>query len=158
MPYLLTTLIVILVIVAIAWWRPAPAAVFEFERGLRYRRGKFVKVLGPGAHWMSRRSGRISKVDVRAFYLVVPGQELLSLDGIAIKVSLAAHLQVVDPNLAVNTVQDYRALLQLRLLKALGASGGNTVVVGSPEMGISLKSPTKARGPSPPPPPAAPDA
>src|SRR5258708_22201837 len=109
MPYLLTTLIVILVIVAIAWWRPATTTVFEFERGLRYRRGKFVKVLGPGAHWMSRRSGRISKGDVRAFYLVVPGQELLSLDGIAIKVSLAAHLQVLDPNLAVTTVQDYRA-------------------------------------------------
>src|SRR5258708_25672573 len=115
MPYLLTTLIVILVIVAIAWWRPATTTVFEFERGLRYRRGKFVKGLGPGAHWMSRRSGRISKVDVRAFYLVVPGQELLSLDRIAIKVSLAAHLQAVDPNLAANPVQDYRAARYARL-------------------------------------------
>ncbi len=263
MPYLLTALIVILVIVAIAWWRPATTTIFEFERGLRYRRGRFIKVLGPGAHWMSRRSGRISKVDVRAFYLVVPGQELLSLDGIAIKVSLAANLQVVDPNLAVNTVQDYRAavyavlqlacrelvsamkvedllasrpqlgaslmekgaapiaemgvklisvdvrdlmlpgdlkkifaqevqarkeglaalerargetaalrslanaarlvqdnpaLLQLRLLQTLGASSGNTVVVGSPEVGISLQAPTKGRGPSPQSPPAAPDA
>src|SRR5258708_6507674 len=142
MPYLLTTLIVILVIVAIAWWRPATTTVFEFERGLRYRRGKFVKVLGPGAHWMSRRSGRISKVDVRAFYLVVPGQELLSLDGIAIKVSLAAHLQVVDPNLAVNTVQDYRAavyaVLQLACRDLVSAMKVEDLLASRPQLGTSL--------------------
>ena len=39
--------------------------IFEFERGLKYRKGKFVEVLGPGRYWIFSRSSTISKIDVR---------------------------------------------------------------------------------------------
>jgi regulator of protease activity HflC (stomatin/prohibitin superfamily) len=251
-PVYLILLLIVLAIAGLAWWGPASTTVYEFERGLRYRRGRFVGVLEPGVYWATRRYGRISKVDVRPYYLVVPGQELLSLDGVGVKVSLAANIQVVDPEAALSKVQDYRAavyavlqlacrdlisamkiedlltsrpqlsaslmeksvapiaemgvklvsaeirdlmlpgdlkrvfaqevqarkeglaalerargetaalrslanaarmvqdnpaLLQLRLLQTLGGSSGNTVVVGSPEGGISLRPPAKRRAP-----------
>ena len=82
MPLLVISLLIVVAIAGLAFWRPASTTVFEFERGLRYRRGRFVGVLEPGVYWVTRRSGRISKVDVRANYLIVPGQELLSQDGV----------------------------------------------------------------------------
>lgn len=141
MPLLVISLLIV-VAVAGLFWRPASTTVFEFERGLRYRRGRFVGVLEPGVYWVTRRSGRISKVDVRANYLIVPGQELLSQDGVGVKVSLAANIQIVDPNVAVNTVQDYRAavyvILQLACRDLVSAMKVEDLLTGRPQLGTSL--------------------
>jgi regulator of protease activity HflC (stomatin/prohibitin superfamily) len=116
--------------------------VYEFERGLRYRRGRFVGVLEPGVYWVTRRYGRISKVDVRPYYLVVPGQELLSLDGVGLKVSLAANIQVVDAEAALNKVQDYRAavyaVLQLACRDLISAMKIDDLLTSRPQLSTSL--------------------
>jgi len=94
-------------LVALAYWSPSSMTIFEFERGLRYRNGRFAGVLGPGRYWFSKRTGRIAKLDVRPVILAVPGQELLTSDGIAVKVSLLATYEVADVALATNNVQNY---------------------------------------------------
>jgi regulator of protease activity HflC (stomatin/prohibitin superfamily) len=142
MPALLISLLIVLAIVGLVWWGPVTTTVFEFERGLRYRRGRFVGVLEPGVYWVTRRYGRISKVDVRPYYLVVPGQELLSLDGVGFKVSLAANIQVVDPEAAVNKVQDYRAavyaVLQLVCRDLVSSMKVEDLLSSRPQLGTSL--------------------
>jgi len=94
-------------LVALGYWSPSQLTVFEFERGLRYRNGRFAEVLGPGRYWYSKRTGRITKVDVRPVILPIPGQELLTSDGIAVKVSVLANYEVADVALATNKVQNY---------------------------------------------------
>lgn len=92
---------------AFVHWRPTQLTVYEFERGLRYRAGRFAGELAPGRYWYSARSGRITKVDVRPATVTVPGQELITSDGIGVKVSVLATIEVADAARAINKVQNY---------------------------------------------------
>jgi regulator of protease activity HflC (stomatin/prohibitin superfamily) len=119
MPTLIAIVAGLVAVAAFAFWLPGRVTVFEYERGLRYRRGRFIGVLPPGAHWVARRGGAITRVDVRPQVVTVPGQELLTSDGIGVKVSLVANVEVVDAAKAINQVQNYTAALYTQLQVAL---------------------------------------
>ena len=99
----------VLVVIALLYVRASflRVTVFEFERGLRYTNGRFRGVLNPGRYWIYRRNTTVRKIDVRPKVVSVPGQEVLSADGVSLKVSLAATYEVTDPHLAVNSVESY---------------------------------------------------
>jgi regulator of protease activity HflC (stomatin/prohibitin superfamily) len=101
--------------------------VLEFERGLRYHRGRFTGVLQPGQYRTSVATTAIRKVDVRPKVIAISGQEVLTADGVAIKVSLAARYRVVDPALAVNGVENYEIALYTALQLAL-----RSAIAGAP--------------------------
>src|SRR4051794_22416820 len=65
--------------------------VYEFERALRYDRGRYVRLLGPGQHWIYRRRSTLRTVDVRPSFISVPGQEVLTSDAVTLRISLAAN-------------------------------------------------------------------
>ncbi len=69
----------------------------EWERVLVYRDGRFETELGPGRHRVRRRRRRQVRVHVRPRLLLVPAQEVLTADGLAVKVSLIATVRVADP-------------------------------------------------------------
>jgi regulator of protease activity HflC (stomatin/prohibitin superfamily) len=83
--------------------------VYEFEVGLRYHDGRFTGVVQPGAYWVWTPSTSIRRVDTRTLFRSVQGQELVTSDGISVKISLALIQRVVDPALAVHGVEDYVA-------------------------------------------------
>ena len=93
--------------------------VFEYERGLRYDRGRFSGLLEPGQYWILRSHTLVEKVDVRPVFVSVPGQEVLSADGVALRTSLAAEYRVSDPALAAHEIDDHRAALYVTLQLAL---------------------------------------
>ncbi len=93
--------------------------VFEFEQGLRYSRGRFIGLMRPGMYWLARPFSLIRKVDVRPTFVSVPGQEVLSADGVALKVSLAAKYRVADAAVAMHQIEDYQHALYLELQIAL---------------------------------------
>ena len=104
----------------IAVWRLLRrVTVYEYERGLKYVKGVFREVLEPGQHWYVSVFTTVRKIDVRPKFITLPGQEVLSADGVTLKVSLAASYEVENPNVAVNDVQDYEAALYLHLQIAL---------------------------------------
>lgn len=139
MPVVLTILTVLVALAALVYWSPSRVTVFEFERGLRYRRGRFVGALQPGIHWVARRGGAITKVDVRPYVLTIPGQELLTSDGIGVKVSLVAGVEVVDPAVAVNQVQNYTTtlytLLQVTLRHVVSSRSLEDLLAGRADIG-----------------------
>jgi regulator of protease activity HflC (stomatin/prohibitin superfamily) len=96
--------------------------VFEYERGLRYVRGRFVGVMEPGQSWTWTYTTAVRKVDMRARVVPVAGQEVLSADGVAIKASLAATYRIVDPAQAINAVESYETALYTALQLALRAA------------------------------------
>jgi regulator of protease activity HflC (stomatin/prohibitin superfamily) len=120
--------LVVLIAVALVLARASltKATVFEYERGLRYTNGKFRGELSPGSHWIYRRNTFVRKVDVRPRVVSVPGQEVLSADGVSLKVSLAATYEVADPSVAINTVESYEqavyTTLQLSVREIIGAA------------------------------------
>ena len=88
---------------------PIRITVFEYERGLKYVKGRFKQVVGPGQYWLwAFGSTTLRKVDMRPQYLSVPGQAVLTADGIGLKISLMTVYRVSDPAMAINQVADYR--------------------------------------------------
>jgi len=98
--------------------------VREYERGLFYRKGQFVELLGPGryVYWKWRHC-RIDVVDIREFSQTIEGQEILTSDKIGVRVTLIAQFKVVDPVTARHAVHDYTSQLyqdlQLTLREAI---------------------------------------
>jgi regulator of protease activity HflC (stomatin/prohibitin superfamily) len=113
--------------------------IFEYERGLLYRQGKFQRVLSPGRHWSLRFIHSVHKIDIRNQFVTLPGQEVLSADNITIKISLAASYQVDDPYLALNKTANYQAalylLLQLQLRDLVGATNIEELLAKRKEIG-----------------------
>jgi regulator of protease activity HflC (stomatin/prohibitin superfamily) len=96
--------------------------VFEYERGLLYHNGRFVRILEPGAYRHVASSSTVVKLDTRPRVVSVPGQEVLSSDGISLKISLAAQYAVTDPHRATNASQNLHETLYLQLQLALRAA------------------------------------
>jgi regulator of protease activity HflC (stomatin/prohibitin superfamily) len=116
--------------------------VFEYERGLRYRNGRFVGIADPGSHWTYRPRDVIRKVDIRPRFVSITGQEVLSSDGVTLKVSLAAEYEIADADVAINKVESAdQALymtLQLALRQIVGQSTIDDVLAHRDEFGRRL--------------------
>jgi regulator of protease activity HflC (stomatin/prohibitin superfamily) len=87
----------------------------ESHRGLRYENGVFKEVMAPGRYELPpiqtffgpKTTVEIVQVDVRERELTIKGQEILTADKVAIRVSIIVQFQVRDPAAAVNKVQNY---------------------------------------------------
>ena len=75
----------------------AKRTLLEHERALRYDHGRLVGVVGPGRIRFRARRTMLRAVDLRPQFLPVPGQEVLTSDGVPVKVSVVARWHVVDP-------------------------------------------------------------
>lgn len=93
--------------------------VFEYQKALKYTKGRYTQTLGPGQYWILSSRSTIVPVDVRPEFITIPGQDVLSADGVTLKVSLAAQFEVSDPNVAVNKNANFRNSLYLFLQVAL---------------------------------------
>lgn len=102
--------------------------VYEYERALRYYKGLYTGLLLPGCYWIWRKTTTVVKLDIRLKFISITGQEVLSSDGVTLKVSLAAKYEIVDPHKAVNTVDNYQEALYLVLQLALREIIGSTKI------------------------------
>jgi regulator of protease activity HflC (stomatin/prohibitin superfamily) len=93
--------------------------VEEWERVLAYRDGRFVEALEPGRHRRARRRRRFVRVAVRPRLLVVPSQEVLTGDGLTVKVSLFATCRTLDPRSWYETVENADGFVYAALQVAL---------------------------------------
>lgn len=93
--------------------------VFEYQKGLKYSRGRYMGILDPGSYWILKNSSTVTLIDIRPESITIQGQDVLSSDGVTLKISLAAEFQVIDPNLAINRNQNFRTTLYLTLQMAL---------------------------------------
>ncbi len=126
-PALIVLALVALLAIAIVYAN-VRITIFEYERGVRFRRGRFSRVLDPGVYWYLPAFTRIQKIDVRPARLAVAGQEVLSADGVAVKASVAATYRVADPQRAILSADDYRAAVYSELQLALRAVVSDTKV------------------------------
>lgn len=82
--------------------------VYDYERGLLYRNGLFLRVLGPGKYRIWPFTGvSITKTDVRLTNLTIQNQKLLTADQITVTVNLTVSYRVVAPELAAHAVQSF---------------------------------------------------
>lgn len=117
---ILVLVLVGLVLAALAS-RVIKTTVFEYERGLKFSKGRLTGVLGPGQYWHLAGRTMIRRIDTRPSRVVVGGQEVLSADGVALKASLTATVQITDVEKAVLGSDDYHAAIHTELQLALRA-------------------------------------
>lgn len=100
-------------------WITRPGTEFvikDTHRGLWYEDGKLDGVLEAGKYKIPRRWWpRLFKaklvevvlVDIRERDLTIKGQEILTADKVAIRVSILVQFRVTDPRAALHTVENY---------------------------------------------------
>ena len=93
--------------------------IFEYEKAVKYVKGKYSKILEPGKYYVFSPNVSLVKVDIRPKVVTIPGQEVLSSDGVTVKISLAAEYEINAPYLALNNVEDYRNALYMILQLAI---------------------------------------
>lgn len=123
--------------------------VFEYEKGLKYRKGKFKELVGPGQYWYIPYFVIIQKIDTRPRFVSIAGQEVLSSDGVTLKVSIAANFEISDPDIAINKIQSFQDALyielQLALREIIGAADIDTILSNRDEMSTKLKEMTEQK-------------
>src|SRR5581483_4578262 len=88
----------------------------DTHRGLWYEDGVLIKVVEAGRYKISNREGIFGRkkplvelvlVDMRERDLTIKGQEILTADKVALRVSIIVQFRVVDPKLALHAVEKY---------------------------------------------------
>jgi regulator of protease activity HflC (stomatin/prohibitin superfamily) len=83
--------------------------VMEYQKAVLYEDGRYVRTLGAGRYWLNRVYPRqeATLVDVRLASLAVAGQEVLTADKLAVRLTLVAQYRVADPAKAMTLVQNF---------------------------------------------------
>ena len=100
--------------------RPRDIIIKDTHRGLWYEDGVLVKVLEAGRHVIPRQIDlgfwrkprvEVALVDLRERDLTIKGQEILTADKVAIRISIVVQYRVVDPRAALHAVANYEERL-----------------------------------------------
>ncbi|MFO1372453.1 MAG: slipin family protein [Candidatus Competibacteraceae bacterium] len=133
MQYWVPSVLLIALIVLLFKYGIKRSTILEYERGLLYDKGRFKKILEPGQYWYLPLLTVIHKLDMRPCFVSITGQEVLSADGITLKISLAAHYEITDPVVATNRARNFQDALYLELQLALRE------IIGSVDIDTLLK-------------------
>jgi regulator of protease activity HflC (stomatin/prohibitin superfamily) len=117
--------------------------VHEHERGLRFRSGRLTGLVGPGSYLTLRPLSELRVLDTRPRSLPIEGQEILTADGVAAKVSLVARFEVGDPTAAVTRDTDFQRttylVLQLGLRDAITRRTLDEALAARLQMGAEIR-------------------
>jgi regulator of protease activity HflC (stomatin/prohibitin superfamily) len=117
--------------------------VQEWERVLAYKDGRFEEVLEPGRHRRRRWRRRLVRVQVRPRLLVVPSQEVLTSDGLSVKVSLTVAVRSADPRRWHEAVEDadgfVYATLQIALREVVAGQSLDELLAARGSLGEDVR-------------------
>lgn len=95
-PLLLLILVIVVLIATLASRFIGSVTIHEYERGLRFVRGRFTGLADAGTIYYLKPSTEIRVLDVRPTSMTIEGQEVMTSDGVALKISLVARYVVGD--------------------------------------------------------------
>lgn len=102
--------------------------VQPYQKGRLTYNGKFVRLLDEGAYyfWNNGTKVEVSFVDTRLLQMNVQGQEMLTLDKVALRVNFVCRYRISDFVRVFTEIEDYeeqiRVLAQLALREYVGRS------------------------------------
>ena len=108
--------------------------IFQYERGIKFHKGKFKEVVGPGKYTYFTSTTHLEIFDMRPAILQLNGQELLTADNVSVKISLAVKYQILDPQALISEYQNFHDYLYMSVQFKLRE------VISSIEMDELLKS------------------
>jgi regulator of protease activity HflC (stomatin/prohibitin superfamily) len=104
----------------------AVRVLFEYERGVLFRLGRFATVKGPGLRFIIPVVDKLIKVSLRTVAMDVPPQDVITKDNVSVKVNAVIYFRVLAPEKALIEVENYlyatSQLAQTTLRSVLGQS------------------------------------
>jgi len=98
--------------------------VYEYERGVIFRLGKYSGIKSPGLKWILPFIDQMVKVDLRTIARDVPPQDIITRDNVTVQVNAVVFMRVVQPEKAILEVDNYMyntsQLAQTTLRSVLG--------------------------------------
>lgn len=82
--------------------------VKEYERGVIFRLGRLQGARGPGVFFIIPFVETMVKVSLQTVTMDIPPQDIITRDNVTVRVNAVTYFRVVDPNLAVVEVENYR--------------------------------------------------
>ena len=99
--------------------------VSEYERGIKFRFGKFKKIMKPGWNLVLPIIESYRKVDIRTKAVDVPEQDAITKDNVSIRINAVIYYKVFDASKAILAVERYQyavgQLAQTTMRNAVGA-------------------------------------
>ncbi len=99
--------------------------VSEYERGIKFRFGKFKKIMKPGWNIVLPIIESYKKVDIRTKAVDVPEQDAITRDNVSIRINAVIYYKVFDASKAILAVERYQyavgQLAQTTMRNAVGA-------------------------------------
>ena len=84
----------------------------QYERGVKFRLGRYVGTKGPGLALLIPIIDRIQKVDMREQVIDEPPQTAISKDNALVDIDFVVFLQVADAEAAVINIRSYEAAVR----------------------------------------------
>ena len=117
--------------------------VFEYKRALKFRFGKYVKILQPGLRWIIPFVETIQKVDIRVITINIVSQEVMTEDNVPCSIDGVVFFKISDPEKAVLEVEEFSfaitQLSQAALRDVCGKVELDTILSKREEMGKNIK-------------------
>ena len=111
MPQAILTLVVLIFVFIII---PSIKQINEYERGIRFRFGKFNKIMNPGWNLVLPIIHSYNKVDIRTKAVDVPAQDAITSDNVTIKINAVLYYKIFDASKAIIAVENFQfAVAQL---------------------------------------------
>ena len=117
--------------------------VFEYKRALKFRFGKYVKILQPGFRWVIPLVETIQIVDIRVITINIVSQEVMTEDNVPCSIDGVVFFKINNPEKAVLEVEEYKfaitQLSQAALRDVCGKVELDTILSNREEMGKNIK-------------------
>jgi regulator of protease activity HflC (stomatin/prohibitin superfamily) len=121
----IAVVLVVLLVIGLTALGASVRVLREYERGVVFRLGRVMNLRGPGLILLMPTIDRMVRISLRTVTLTVPPQEVITRDNIPVRVTAVGYYRVVDPNKAVNAVENFHnATLQISQTTLRSVLGG----------------------------------
>ena len=110
MDYLFWFIVIIVVIILLR----SIVQIDEYERGVKFSKGKFSKIMQPGWNLVLPIFESYKKVDIRTKVVDVPEQDVITKDNVSVRINAVIYYKIFDASKAILEVENfYYAVSQL---------------------------------------------
>ena len=110
MDYLFWFIIIIVVVILLR----SIVQIDEYERGVKFSKGKFSKIMQPGWNLVLPIFESYKKIDIRTKVVDVPEQDVITKDNVSVRINAVIYYKIFDASKAILEVENfYYAVSQL---------------------------------------------
>ena len=117
---IITILVIVLIVILVSIRQ-----INEYERGIKFTRGRFSKIMKPGWRLVFPIFQSYRKVDIRTKAVDVPEQDAITKDNVSVRINAVIYYKVFDASKAVLEVENFYfavgQLAQTTMRNAVGA-------------------------------------